>query len=141
MELKRLTEAPYTVKAKLKDPDGKEEEVRVIYKPITSAMLKEIDAIRSDDDRTIIDQALLLVRELPDITNEGQPVTVDRALFEALDVRHVGEIVQAVTNNFFAIEPTSEVPTQEAIEKEKRHLESLERECAERDAATAAQAG
>ncbi len=128
MELKRLTEAPYTVKAKLKDPDGTEEEVRVIYNPITCAMLKEIDAIRLDDGRTIIDQALLFVHELPDIVNEGQPVTVDRALFEALDVRHVGEIVQAVTNNFFAIEPTGEVPTQEAIEKEKRHLESLGRE-------------
>jgi hypothetical protein len=141
MELTRLTKAPYTAKAKLKDPDGQEEEIRVIYNPMTAATLREIEAIRTDDERTIVDQALLLVRELPDITNEGQPVKIDRALFEEMDVRHVGEIVQAVTTNFFAIEPTDEVPTLEAIERAERHLEDLNRERAERDAATAAQAG
>jgi hypothetical protein len=138
MELKRLTEAPYSVKVKLKDPDGQEEEVKVFYKPVTSAMLKEIDAIRADPDRTIIDQALLLIRELPDITDAGQPVTVDRALFESMDVRHVSNIVQAVTDNFFGVEPTDQIPTDEGIDKARREQESREREQAESAAAAEA---
>lgn len=110
MDIKQITEAPYTAKVKLKDPDGNEEEIRVLYRPLTLTLMGQFDASIKDEKMTAEDQAVLLIKELPDLTSEGQPVTVDRALFEAMDARHVAAMVGAVVDHYRGLE---EIPAPE----------------------------
>jgi hypothetical protein len=119
MELKRLTTAPYKTRAKLKTPDG-EEDIEIIYHPLTLKKLRELEEIRLDENQTVEDQAVLLVAELPDLKDNGQAVRIDRALFEAMDLRHINAIIGAVMEDFSGVGSDWTIPTEEAREKDAR---------------------
>lgn len=103
MELSRLTDANHTTTARLRAPgeDGKtqEQEVKIVYRPITAALLKQLREIEGTDEPPVeqaIKQASLLVKALPDITTDGQPVKFGPELVNALDVRDVSAILDSL---------------------------------------------
>ena len=104
MELQKLTEANHTTTAKLRVPDGsggtEAVEVKVVYRPIDANVLKEFNAIQNDSTRTAAHQAALLVKSLPDVTQNGEPVQIGLELFEAMDSRHPAAIVGAILEHY-----------------------------------------
>ena len=104
MELQKLTEANHTTTAKLHVPDGnggtEAVEVKVVYRPIDANVLKEFNAIQNDAERGAAHQAALLVKSLPDVTQNGEPVPINLELFQSMDTRHPAAIVAAILDHF-----------------------------------------
>ena len=104
MELQRLTEANHTTTAKLRVPDGnggtEVADIKVVYRPIDANVLREFNAIQDDKERGAAHQAALLVKSLPDVTQNGEPVQISLELFESMDARHPSAIVAAILDHY-----------------------------------------
>lgn len=92
----RTIKAPFVYMDK---GERKEEEIRVVYNTLTDELRGQLSGGESGERKTAREQVLMLVRELPDITDDetGQPIKVtDEFLRTKLSTDNLISILEAV---------------------------------------------
>jgi hypothetical protein len=103
LELKRAQESAHktTVKLPITDESGDLllEEVEVVFKPLTFAMLEELEAEKLEDMSVLEAKALTLSKELIrwSIVNEGRPVEPTFEILRTLNRLQLDALLEGIT--------------------------------------------